>query len=313
MTYEDFLTGLDGVIRRSDTQADARCPVPAHDDRNASLSILHGDDAIALTCFKGCTVEAICHAWGCELRDLFFNVIPLVVGGPVRLPPPRRLPAPRPAGGTTRINGKVSMPPIAVVEHWHTRIHEVAGRLYELKGWTLQTLSRFQVGFDGERVVFPVYDVEGRLVGLVRYKPGRKPKTMAVGDRHLWPAPESVEASHVWLVEGEPDMLSAAEIGLDAIAVPGVAIWKQDWELRFVGKRVTVCFDCDSEGREGALKRAESLRSAGVDVRVVDLDPGRDDSFDVGDCVALAVSERRVPDLCAYLLRLQGEAWKVAA
>jgi hypothetical protein len=316
MTYDDFLDGLDGVKRHSPTQADARCPVPAHDDRTASLSVGCGDDRVLVHCHANtaCTLDEICRSWGCEPRDLFFNVVPISGTGPqpLRIPPVRRVRI-HSTGLKPRAKGRSSMPPPAVVDHWHSRIGEVAERLYELKGWTLQTLSRCQVGFDGERVVFPVYDTEDRLVALVRYRPGHQPKTYAVGERELWPAPETIEAEHLWLVEGEPDRVSAVEIGLDAVAVPGVGCWKQDWPERFAGKRVTVCFDCDSEGREAARKRVESLGWAGVEARAVDLASQYVDGYDLGDAVATAVREGRVRDLGVYLIGLENLAWAGAA
>lgn len=48
----------------------ARCP--AHDDGHPSLSIAEGRDGrTVLHCFKGCGVEAIVHAAGLSLGDLF--------------------------------------------------------------------------------------------------------------------------------------------------------------------------------------------------------------------------------------------------
>jgi hypothetical protein len=54
---------------------------------------------------------------------------------------------------------------------------------------------------------------------------------------------------------------------------------------------VVVCFDCDEGGRASALRVARALVEAGVDARVLDLDPGRADGFDLSDFVASARSE----------------------
>lgn len=56
--------------KRSGKGYTARCP--AHDDRNPSLSIGEGSDGkILLTCFAGCTFEAICASLDLQTKDLF--------------------------------------------------------------------------------------------------------------------------------------------------------------------------------------------------------------------------------------------------
>src|SRR5262245_22843725 len=48
----------------------AKCP--AHNDKQASLSISEGEDGrVLLHCFAGCSVEQIVHALGLTLSDLF--------------------------------------------------------------------------------------------------------------------------------------------------------------------------------------------------------------------------------------------------
>jgi putative DNA primase/helicase len=75
-----FLDRLDGV-RRVPSGHMARCP--AHDDRQASLSVSEGDDGrILLRCHAGCETEAIVSAVGSRMSDLFPDARPA--------PPPRR-------------------------------------------------------------------------------------------------------------------------------------------------------------------------------------------------------------------------------
>lgn len=66
---EMLLARLEGV-RKSGRGWMARCP--AHPDRHASLSIGENSDGWALlTCFSGCTADAICSAVGLTVSDLF--------------------------------------------------------------------------------------------------------------------------------------------------------------------------------------------------------------------------------------------------
>jgi putative DNA primase/helicase len=59
---------------------EAQCP--AHDDRNASLSIDVGDDERALLCcHAGCATDAMVAALGLEMRDLFADDRPATTNG----------------------------------------------------------------------------------------------------------------------------------------------------------------------------------------------------------------------------------------
>jgi len=171
-------------------------------------------------------------------------------------------------------------------------------------------------GLDRDRVTFPVRDAAGALAGILRYGPdpdrrNGTPKMVASkgSRRGLFPRPEQVEGDTVWVVEGEPDAVSATTIGLAAVGVPGVEGWRTDWATRFAGRRVVVCFDCDAAGRGAARRVAEDLAEHAVAVRVLDLDPGRDDGHDLGDLVTDAAQDG--PDglaSCRLLLERTAEA-----
>lgn len=67
----DLLNRLNGVKKGQGEQWIARCP--AHDDKNASLSVANGDKGIVLHCHAGCTTEQITAALGISCRDLFYE------------------------------------------------------------------------------------------------------------------------------------------------------------------------------------------------------------------------------------------------
>ena len=69
MKIAEFLNHFQGVKKTGNGWL-ARCP--AHDDKQASLSISIGEDGrILLKCFAGCDVQSIVNALGLEMRDLF--------------------------------------------------------------------------------------------------------------------------------------------------------------------------------------------------------------------------------------------------
>jgi hypothetical protein len=318
LTLDEFVARLDGARQTRPGSFAAKCP--AHQDRVGSLVVSDGQDRVLAKCHAGCSVAEIVESMGLEQSDLFYVPRESVEAADGRVsirrvnpaPVPRAAPA-GPAGGTP-VSEPLGVTAVNV-EAWERMLTpELRARLLEVKGWGERGLRGCRVGWDTTRLTFPVYDPSGRfVVGLVRYLPGGEPKSYAVGPRELWPAPESLPEGPVWLVEGEPDRVSAVELGLNAVAVPGVGSWKGSWAERFRGRRVTVCLDCDDVGRAAAISRVRTLLRAGVLAVRVDLYPERDDGYDLGDALAAASADGRVDELRRYLLRIGGAAWDKAA
>lgn len=188
---------------------------------------------------------------------------------------------------------KAKLPTEPQLKKWRIALREnpkILDRLVELKGWTPYAIVTLGLGWDGERVTFPIRSAKQKIVGVVRYLPGGKPKTLAVpgSKRDLFPSPELIHRRHpLFLVEGEPDSVAVRSAGHRAVAVPGAGSWRSEWAHRLTGRRVVVLMDCDPQGRALAAR----VRSEIPGAHVVDLDPGRDDGFDVGDVVREAAAE----------------------
>ena len=104
--------------------------------------------------------------------------------------------------------------------------------------------------------------------------------------RQLFPPPELLgdDVDQLLLDEGESD----TGRGLARPASPRSECRARrtgttEWADRFSGRRWTiyVCGDCDKAGRDFANRAAASLAAAGVDARIVELDPARDDGYDL--------------------------------
>lgn len=194
---------------------------------------------------------------------------------------------------------------------WHRALmgdDRLLARLYELRGWTPWAIRRLAVGFDGERIVFPIRDAKRTIIGIVRYQPNPEhrnggPKTLALAGskRDLFPAPETIARLRpVFIVEGEPDAVAVWSVGLPAVGVPGTASWRADWGMRFYNRRVVVLCDCDPQGRDLAAKVQAGIPHA----KVVDLEPGVDDGRDIGDWVREASREGGLGQVKGMLERL---------
>lgn len=202
---------------------------------------------------------------------------------------------------------KQKLPNERQLKKWREQLHDspkIVSRLYEVKGWTASALTRCSLGWDGERVIFPIRDHKLNRAGVVRYLPGGDPKSRALpgSKRLLFPAPEVVGRRRpLFVVEGEPDAVSVWSCGHQAVAVPGTGSWRQDWAMRFLGRQVIVLADCDSQGRELAERVARDIPKA----KMVDLEPGRSDGYDVGDMLLEAMEHgnghRQMHDLLGSL------------
>lgn len=173
------------------------------------------------------------------------------------------------------------------IDAWHAALLGDPDRLtwWRRRKVKAKILKRFRVGFDGEAYTFPVLGDAGWFVR--RYVPGGDPKwTTPKGERVTilgWDR-KVARAFRIYLVEGEPDLLVARSMGFEAICTTGGAgTWREEWNQRFEGRRVAIMFDCDSAGREGARRVRDQLREHAEEVRVVDLDPSRNDGFDLTD------------------------------
>jgi AAA domain/Toprim-like len=170
-------------------------------------------------------------------------------------------------------------------------VSAVPENVLKLRGWTREAVERLDLGYEGERVLLPVREASGELLGHLHYSPnGAEPKMLADAEcpRELFPPPEMICAEEgagpLWLVEGEPDCVRAWSLGLSAVAVPGTQGWKSEWAPRFTGRKVAVCFDADEGGRTTAARVGSDLAAAGIEARLIDLVPVADrDGFDLTD------------------------------
>lgn len=69
MTYDEILTCFQ-VKKRY--QGKAQCQCPAHDDKQASLTVTSGRDSVLIHCHAGCSIENVLSAAGLKKSDLFY-------------------------------------------------------------------------------------------------------------------------------------------------------------------------------------------------------------------------------------------------
>ncbi len=70
MTYDEVLTHFQVKKRYQDK---AQCKCPAHDDRQASLTVTKGRDSVLIHCHANCSTENVLSAAGLKMSDLFYQ------------------------------------------------------------------------------------------------------------------------------------------------------------------------------------------------------------------------------------------------
>lgn len=136
-------------------------------------------------------------------------------------------------------------------------------------GQVLYTVRRIEPGYDGERKTFRQYRPDGTAgVKGVRRVLYRLPEVIAQAQAGLT----------VLVVEGEKDADNLAAIGAVATCnVGGAGKWSDDYAKHFQGaSEVVVITDRDDPGRKHAATVADSIRRAGVPVRVLEPARGKD-------------------------------------
>lgn len=144
----------------------------------------------------------------------------------------------------------------------------------------LSVLKEYQIGYDAEskRYTIPISDETGRIVNIRRYLPNPphgEQKFLNLGKGRgvprLFPARRLTESS-ITLVAGEIDLLVAESRGLLAIScTAGETFWNDAFSVDLRGKTITICYDIDQPGRDGAAKIATALLPYAKSIKVIDL------------------------------------------
>jgi hypothetical protein len=210
------------------------------------------------------------------------HAAPAPTEAPMHIRSPAADASSRPAGSSLACSGEE-------VRGWARALRDNDGLLDRLRGersWEAGTLRRWGIGFDGERITVPITDHRGALQGVLKLRVDawRTPKVLAAAGSRLGLIPHAQRvAGPVVLVEGPSDMLAARSAGLPAIAVPGTHAWRAEWASAFTGRDVIVVMDADRPGREAAVRIAADLGRHGARTAIVELDPSRDDGYDLSD------------------------------
>jgi len=180
------------------------------------------------------------------------------------------------------------------VRKWNTILKnskQILDYLLNDRGITKQTIDKFMLGWDGNRITIPIKDDEGEIRNVRKYKPKAKKGERKVlsydsgyGSARLFPY-RNLSYDKILLVEGEMDAILANQLGYKAITVTGGAgTWKpEEWNSLFENKIVHILYDIDKAGTKGAEKVARLLLPHTQEIKIVDLPISKPKNGDLTD------------------------------
>lgn len=149
--------------------------------------------------------------------------------------------------------------------------------LNKTRGINLDTISKFQIGAKDKRFTIPIRDINGKLANIRLYDRNGKGQAKMIswgsgyGSARLFPV-YNIYEKEILLCEGEMDTILACQLGFHAITgTTGASTFKTEWAKYFTGKKVNICYDIDSAGKQGAQKVAKLLADYAEEVRIINL------------------------------------------
>ena len=169
-------------------------------------------------------------------------------------------------------------------------------KLLMKKEYDLVTLNRIGLSNDNHdiynnRIMFPLYDITGKVVGFSgrRYDDIKENKYVNTRETDIFKKGEMLYHYHiakeecrvsksVIVMEGFMDVIRASTIGIkNTVALMGTALTKDQINLlKRLSKNIILCLDGDEAGVKATLANGELLLKEGIEVKVIPL-PNPDD------------------------------------
>ncbi len=186
------------------------------------------------------------------------------------------------ASAQTAVGEPPPPPPLSEAALRQAEGHPKAVAYFGGRGLRRETIVRFRLGWDGWRFTIPCYS-GGVLMGIKRRRDPANPQDAGPkylhtkGSRAAIFNDVALAADEVVVAEGEVDTMTLAQEGYAVVcSTAGVAHWPTAWLPKLAGKQVTIWFDSDGPGQDGALRLARRLEGVAASVRIVREWPAKD-------------------------------------
>jgi hypothetical protein len=267
--FEPWLTGAE----QEDGETRAYCPLHEDPETSKTPSASFNFGAGKFNCFSRCGGYGIQRVWSMVQGGDMPLAKHSKEDGPVDEVAARRAKR-RKAEGVPN----AALPTEPQIDEWSRVLLANRTTMQELldrRGINSSTVSRYKLGWDGERIIIPVRDPIGQLVNVRRYKMNAKANKMVnwpgYGDATLY-GMDALKMKRVIITEGEMDKLLGRQYRFPTLsATAGAGTWLPEWNVHFAGKLVYICYDVDEQGEQGARKVANQLRNVAEAVFIMRL------------------------------------------
>lgn len=272
--YRKFYSNYFPRLPEPNGQNEVMVSCPFHDDRDPSMSI--NLETGLWKCFGECDEGGDVYRFYEKIHDVDFQQAKRAVDEIL----------------SGKDHNSLLPIPEELIQKWHDALlnaPEILNFLIHSRGSKTETLVKYKIGWDGQRITIPIYDEHGLCVNVRRYSPKSKGQNKMLnykagyGKARLFPI-SNLKGKSILICEGEMDCLLANQLGFNAITTTGGAgTWLSAWNELFKGKIVYICYDIDQKGKKGATRVAELLHPYAQKVYVVDLPLQEPDNADITD------------------------------
>lgn len=231
MTYEEILKHL--KVKKS-YQDKAQCQCPAHDDKQASLTVTRGHDSVLIHCHAGCSIENVLSTVGLKKSDLFYQE--------------------KRTGSSWQV----------YIESREKKKIEAVYNYVSINGSYAFTKVRLQ----GKKMLYGVLENERFTYGLRGQT--RKELKAVYAPKGIQSINKAVsEGKPIFIPEGEKDADTLTKQGYTAFSYGGVNDWSADMAQLCKGADVYVLADNDEPGRRVANIIQSDLQGIAKSAKVI--------------------------------------------
>lgn len=219
------------VVKRYNDRAQCRCP--AHDDRQASLTVTKGRKCVLYRCHAGCNLESILETAGLEKKDTFYE-----------------------SGSDNKDSWRF------YIESREKRKIEAVYNYVSCNG----SYAYSKIRLEGKKILYGMLKSDRFTYGLPRGTPRKSFKAIYGSVSAINKAID--DGKIIFIPEGEKDVDSLVKRGYTAFTYGGANDWQADFADIVKGANVVILADNDTPGKAAANTILQDIQSVVKSVKI---------------------------------------------